>query len=80
MPEVTQHETQSWEQAAAFSELGAGIIARVVVGPRVLSLGAPLRLLEPSPSPRVWFTTLGAPWQAQGGKFQDSHNNRGRSQ
>lgn len=52
----------------AFPELGAGTTGRVVVGPGVPSPGAAQRLLEPSPSPRVWFTTLGAPWRAEGGK------------
>lgn len=61
-------ETQSWEQAVAFPELGAGTTGRVVVGPGVLSPGPAQRLLEPAPSPRVWFTTLGAPWRAEGGK------------
>lgn len=32
----------------------------MVVGPRLRSLGATQRLLEPSPSPRVWLTTVGA--------------------
>lgn len=48
MPEVKQQERPSWEQAAAFSELGAG---RGVVGPRLLSLGATQRLPEPVPAP-----------------------------
>lgn len=58
-------------------ELGLG---ERVAGSRLLSLGATQWLLEPSPSPRVWFTTLGAPWQAQEGKFHDSLNSRGGSQ
>lgn len=50
-----------------------------VIGLRPLSWGCP-EDAEPSPSPRVWFTTLGAPWQARGGKFHDSHKARGGSQ
>lgn len=49
------------------------------MGLRPLSWGYPGDA-EPSPSPRVWFTTLGAPWQARGGKFHDSHKARGGSQ
>lgn len=49
------------------------------MGLRPLSWGYPGDA-EPSPSPRVWFTTLGAPWQARGGKFHYSHKARGGSQ
>lgn len=60
-------------------ELGAGTRGMEVIGLRPLSWGYP-EDAEPSPSPRVWFTTLGAPWQARGGKFHDSHKARGGSQ